>query len=79
MITLITLDSNINTPQAFSRFGGLLQVRGSGNVAMQRLSREGLLWAPCIGNVCTFMAFLLALVLNSYVTGAGRRFGLRVA
>ena len=37
---------------------------------MQRLSREGLLWAPCVGNVCTLITFLMALALNSYVTGA---------
>ena len=55
--------------QVFAQFGGLLEVRGSGSAALQRLSREGLLWAPCVGNICTFIAFLMALALNSFVSG----------
>ena len=58
--------------QVFSRFSGLLQMRSSGSVALQRLSREGLAWAPCIGNICTCIAFLMALALNVYVTGQAR-------
>jgi len=55
--------------RVFSRFSTLLQVRGSGSVALQRLSREGLLWMPCVGNVCTFIVFNLALALNTFITG----------
>lgn len=55
--------------QVFSRFSGLLQMRSVGSVMLQRLSREGLAWAPCIGNICTGIAFLMAMALNVYVTG----------
>jgi hypothetical protein len=57
--------------QVFSRFSGLLHARSSGTVTLQRLSREGMAWAPCVGNLCTVIAFLMALALNEYVTGEG--------
>ena len=69
--TPISPSSSPPPRQAFSRFGALLQVRGSNSVVLQRLSREGLLWAPCVGNICTLVAFLMALALNYYVSGEG--------
>jgi hypothetical protein len=57
---------------AYARFAGLLQLRGgahAGGVALQRLSRDGLAWAPAVGNVCTLIAFAMAVSLNVYVSG----------
>lgn len=54
----------------YSRFSSLLQLRGTSSVALHRLGRDGLAWAPSIGNMCTLIAFTMAVSLNVYVTGA---------
>lgn len=60
---------SIMPSQVFARFSGLLQMRSCSSATLQRLGREGLAWAPCVSNICTGIAFLMALSLNVYVTG----------
>jgi hypothetical protein len=50
----------------FSRFGGMLRLEGSGGLALQRLSAEGLAWVPCLGNLFALTAVALALALNGF-------------
>jgi hypothetical protein len=55
-----------------SQLGRAMNLEGAAGVAMRRLSREGLAWVPTAGNVCTLLAFAIALHLNDYLTGVGR-------
>jgi hypothetical protein len=52
-----------------SQLGKAMNLEGAAGLAMKRLSREGLAWVPTAGNVCTLVAFGIALYINSYLTG----------
>lgn len=52
-----------------SQLGKAMNLEGAAGLAMKRLSREGLAWVPTTGNVCTLLAFGIALYINSYLTG----------
>jgi hypothetical protein len=48
-----------------------MNLEGAAGLAMKRLVREGLGWVPTAGNLCTLLAFGIAVYLNMYMTGAG--------
>lgn len=52
-----------------SQLGKAMNLEGAAGLAMKRLSREGLAWVPTAGNLCTLLAFGIALYINSYLTG----------
>lgn len=47
---------------------GAGSMRGPGAAALQRLTAEGLGWAPTVGNLSTLLCFALALALNAQLT-----------
>jgi hypothetical protein len=53
-----------------SQLGKAMNLEGVAGLAMKRLSREGLSWVPTAGNICTLLAFGIALYINHYLTGA---------
>jgi hypothetical protein len=53
-----------------SQLGRAMNLEGAAGLAVKRLSREGLAWLPTAGNVCTLLAFGIAVHLNLYLTGA---------
>jgi len=55
--------------QVFSRFGCMLKLPGAAGVALQRLNRDGLVWVPTVGNICTGLALLMGITLNVHLTG----------
>lgn len=54
-----------------SQLGRAMNLEGAAGLALRRLSREGLSWVPTAGNVCTLLAFGIAIYLNVYLTGEG--------
>jgi hypothetical protein len=46
-----------------------MNLEGAAGLAMKRLVREGLGWVPTAGNLCTLLAFGIAVYLNMYMTG----------
>jgi hypothetical protein len=52
-----------------SQLGKAMNLEGVAGLAMKRLSREGLSWVPTAGNICTLLAFGIALYINHYLTG----------
>lgn len=51
-----------------SQLGKAMNLEGAAGLAMKRLSREGLSWVPTAGNLCTLVAFGIALHINHYLT-----------
>jgi hypothetical protein len=51
-----------------SQLGKAMNLEGAAGLAMKRLSREGLSWVPTAGNLCTLVAFGIALYINHYLT-----------
>jgi hypothetical protein len=49
--------------------GRAMNLEGAAGLAMKRLVREGLGWVPTAGNLCTLLAFGIAVYLNMYMTG----------
>ncbi|KAF8058100.1 hypothetical protein HT031_005760 [Scenedesmus sp. PABB004] len=49
--------------------GRAMQLEGGAGLAVRRLAREGLSWVPTAGNLCTLLAFGIAVYLNAYMTG----------
>lgn len=58
-----------------SQLGKAMNLEGAAGLAMKRLSREGLSWVPTAGNLCTLMAFGVALYINSYLTSESHTAG----
>jgi hypothetical protein len=56
-----------------SSVGRAMNLEGAAGLAMKRLVREGLGWVPTAGNLCTLLAFGIAVYLNMYMTGGCRR------
>eukprot|EP00798_Chlamydomonas_sp_ICE-L_P014361 gene14361-20358_t len=55
--------------KVFDRFRGLLQMEGSGGLALQRLHREGLAWVPTTGNILTVLCFVLVVSVTVLTCG----------
>ena len=55
-----------------SQLGKAMNLEGAAGLAMKRLAREGLSWVPTAGNLCTLLAFGLALYINGYLTSESR-------
>jgi hypothetical protein len=49
----------------FASFGKMLQLDAGAQVALHRLSKHGLVWAPSAGNLFTLLAFTIGIALNS--------------
>lgn len=51
------------------RVSRLTRMDGAGAMMLQRLSVEGLGWAPTAGNVMAIMSFSMCMILNQHFTG----------